>query len=60
MSYCSEGLYNVSTILKLLIKAEIVKESGELLQKIGYETFISLDYQEEALSILGAISHASS
>ena len=58
MSYCSEGLYNVSTILKLLIKAE--KKSGELLQKIGYETFISLDYQEEALSILGAISHASS
>ena len=58
MSYCSEGLYNVSTILKLLIKAE--KKSGELLQKIGYETFISLDYQDEALSILGAISHASS
>ena len=58
MSYCSEGLYNVSTILKLLIKAE--KKSGEFLQKIGYETFISLDYQEEALSILGAISHASS
>ena len=38
----------------------IEKKSGELLQKIGYETFISLDYQEEALSILGAISHASS
>ena len=38
----------------------IEKKSGEFLQKIGYETFISLDYQDEALSILGAISHASS